>query len=604
MCGIVGVARQHQAAEFLLNGLHKLEYRGYDSAGIALSDQDGIHRARVLGRVMNLEDASETRRKSGTGIAHTRWATHGVPSVANAHPHMSGDGLAVVHNGIIENYASLRDELKLQGFEFTSQTDSEVVAHLLASLRQECGDIKSAVLQAVTRLEGAYALAILDKSQPDQVIAVRKGSPLLIGKLEDGFALASDVSALLKYTRTVSFPKEGDVVCISPESIEISRDGVAVEAEWTESQLETEATSLGDYAHYMLKEIYEQPTAIRNTIDGRLGFDHVLENTFGPGASAIFQKAKAVHIIACGTSYHAGLVASYWLERFANIPCRVEIGSEYRYRHPAVPTDTVFVSISQSGETADTIAALRLAKGLDYLATLAICNVPESTLVRESDYALMTQAGPEIGVASTKAFTTQLAALLMLSAALSRDTEGYEAEMAQQLQAIPQLVEQTLEIAEEVKAVAGLFDDVQHAIFLGRGQMFPIAMEGALKLKEISYIHVHAYAAGELKHGPLALVDEQTPVVVVAPNNELLDKLMANMEEVRARGGRLLVFGAKGAEMHIGENDTLIRVPHIPMFAEPLIYTIPLQLLAYYVALNRGLDIDKPRNLAKSVTVE
>lgn len=604
MCGIVGVAREAKAAEFLLNGLHQLEYRGYDSAGLAVHDSDGIHRARVLGRVAKLEDTPEAKHTAGTGIAHTRWATHGAPSVGNAHPHMAGDDIALVHNGIIENYAQLRDELLAEGCSFQSQTDTEVVVQLLAYFMRTHDDLESALQATVKRLEGAYALAVLSTDQPGDILAVRKGSPMLVGKLDDGYALASDISALLKYTRTVCFPEEGDIVRINRDRLVITRGSTAIEPQWQESQLNAEAASKGEYAHFMLKEIFEQPCALRNTMESRLGSDHILEAAFGTDANSALSETGNVHIVACGTSYHAGLVASYWLERFANIPCRVEIGSEYRYRHPAVPANTLFVSLSQSGETADTIAALRMAKELGYVATLAICNVPESTLVRESDFALMTHAGPEIGVASTKAFTTQLAALLMLTATLTRFAKGNEAEMVAQLKQTPSLFEQTLAIDAQVQKAAELFDDVNHAIFLGRGPMYPIAMEGALKLKEISYIHVHAYAAGELKHGPLALVDEKTPVVVVAPNNELLDKLMANMEEVRARGGRMLVFATADAKLHIGEMDTLIVLPEIPMFAEPLVFTLPLQLLSYYVALRRGLDIDKPRNLAKSVTVE
>lgn len=606
MCGIVAAAINGGAVDVLLDGLSRLEYRGYDSAGFALHNGNSLHRARALGRVAKLKALKkEDDETSGVGIAHTRWATHGVPSESNAHPHMSGDDIALVHNGIIENYAVLREELQRKGYEFTSQTDTEVVVHLIRDLMEPGVSLLQAVSDTVRRLEGAYALAVIATDSPDEIIAVRSGSPMVIGVSEEGYYLASDVAALLKQTKDFIFPEEGDLARLRPNSLEIfDANGMPVDRPIVRSKLSDDATDLGGYAHYMHKEIHEQPAALRHTLEGRLGVDHVLETAFGPKADYVFSKTKVVHIIACGTSYHAGLVASYWLERFANIPCRVEIASEYRYRHPAVPQNTLFVSLSQSGETADTIAALRLAKKLNYLSSLSICNVPESTLVRESDFALMTHAGQEIGVASTKAFTTQLAALLMLTAALTRVAQGDEAEMVKQLRQLPEMIQAVLSIEPQIKEAATIFDNVEHALFLGRGVQYPIAMEGALKLKEISYIHAEAYAAGELKHGPLALVDSDMPVVVVAPNNELLDKLRANMQEVRARGGRLVVFASSEAKMPEDEADQMFRIDGGGDFAEAILFTVPLQMLAYYVALRRGADIDKPRNLAKSVTVE
>ena len=608
MCGIVGAVSGRNVAPILVEGLRRLEYRGYDSAGAALMNGSGaIHRMRALGKVQSLADKIDQANLGGTlGIAHTRWATHGEPSEHNAHPHMSGEDIALVHNGIIENHAELRAELIAKGYEFTSATDTEVIAHQFDDcLKSEGGDPLKALHCTLSRLEGAYALAIMVRSNEDELFVARSGSPLVIGLGEHENFIASDVSALISETRRVIFLDEGDMAHITRETVTVyDMTGAEVSRPIMESALDADAVDKGEYAHFMLKEIHEQPLSIKRTLEGRLAKDHVLATAFGARAMEIFPTVKEVHIVACGTSFHAGKIAQYWLERFAGIPTKVDIASEYRYRQPRLRGRTLFVSISQSGETADTLACLRLAKELGYLSTLAICNVAESSLVRESDHVILTHAGKEIGVASTKAFTTQLSALLMLTAVLSRAAEADEATIVGQLHELEGVIDRALALEPRIAALAKHFADKRHALFLGRGSAYPVAQEGALKLKEISYIHAEAYAAGELKHGPLALIDADMPVVVVAPNNELLDKLKSNMEEVRARGGQLYVFADEKAGFADEEGVTVIPVPHVGYFAEPIIYSIPLQLLAYHVALIKGTDVDQPRNLAKSVTVE
>jgi len=608
MCGIVGAVADRDVAPILVDGLRRLEYRGYDSAGTALMNGGGtIARTRALGKVQGLADKIADAKIAGTlGIAHTRWATHGEPSEQNAHPHMSGDKIALVHNGIIENHAELRAELIAKGYEFTSATDTEVIAHLFDEcLKSESDDPMAALRCTLNRLKGAYALAIMISDRENELFVARSGSPLVIGLGEGENFIASDVSALITQTKRVIFLDEGDMAHITRHKVEMfDMTGAPVERPVMESALDADAIDKGEYAHFMLKEIHEQPSAIIRTLEGRLADDHVLATAFGARAMELFPQVKEVHIIACGTSFHAGKIAQYWLERFAGIPTKVDIASEYRYRQPRLRGRTLFITISQSGETADTLACLRLAKELGYLSTLAICNVAESSLVRESDHVILTHAGKEIGVASTKAFTTQLVALLMLTAVLSRAAEADEATIVGQLHDLEQVIGRALELEERIAELATHFAGKHHALFLGRGSSYPVAQEGALKLKEISYIHAEAYAAGELKHGPLALIDDDMPVVIVAPNNELLDKLKSNMEEVRARGGQLYVFADENAGFNDDEGVTVIPVPHVGYFAEPIIYSIPLQLLAYHVALIKGTDVDQPRNLAKSVTVE
>jgi glutamine---fructose-6-phosphate transaminase (isomerizing) len=611
MCGIVGAVADRNIVPILIEGLRRLEYRGYDSAGIAVLSEGGqLRRLRTVGKVKMLQDAIAEAPTSGhLGIAHTRWATHGVPSERNAHPHISRDGIAIVHNGIIENHEELRDELIALGYAFTSETDTEVIAHRIHHHKQKLGDIFRAVRATVAELEGAYALAVVSQDTPDKIILARAGCPVVVGIGKGENFVASDVSALLPVTRTFMFLEEGDVA-------EIRRDGVRVldvegntaQRAVRESALSADAAEKGDYPHYMLKEIFEQPRAIAQTLEERVAGGKLLEQAFGPLATEVFRRVEAVQIVACGTSFHAGAVAKYHIEQIARVPCWVEIASEYRYRNPVVPKNTLLVTISQSGETADTLAALRMAKQSGYLSTLAICNVPESSLVRESELVLLTRAGPEIGVASTKAFTTQLAALGMLVVALAKfndpDPER-ERGLVQRLIEIPALIEKTLQLDSTIKALASKFADKHHALFLGRGAMYPIAMEGALKLKEISYIHAEAYAAGELKHGPLALVDADMPVIAVAPNNELLEKVKSNLQEVRARGGELYVFADPDSGMQSSEGVTVITMPkHVSPFQAAAVYSIPLQLLAYHCAIRRGTDVDQPRNLAKSVTVE
>jgi glucosamine--fructose-6-phosphate aminotransferase (isomerizing) len=575
-----------------------------------LNGTGSIKRLRTVGKVRKLEDALEADPTHGPlGIAHTRWATHGVPSERNAHPHISKDGIAIVHNGIIENHDELRDELKRAGYEFSSETDTEVIAHRIHFHLKVTGDLFKAVRATVAELEGAYALAVISKDDPDRIVLAREGCPVVVGLGEGENFVASDVAALLPVTRRFVFLEEGDVGEIHRTSFRIiDRDGNTVQRrEWLSDQ-SPDAAEKGDYAHYMLKEIHEQPRAVAQTLEERVAGGKLLEAAFGPAAQAVFAKTEAVRIVACGTSFHAATVARYFIEQICRLPCWVEIASEYRYRNPVVPKNTLFVSVSQSGETADTLAALRLAKGAGYLSQLAICNVPESSLVRESELVMLTRAGPEIGVASTKAFTTQLAALDMLVIALAKfhsaDAER-ERGLVHRLLGIPSLIESALALDAPIRKLAERFADKNHALFLGRGAMYPIAMEGALKLKEISYIHAEAYPAGELKHGPLALVDEDMPVIAIAPNNDLLEKLKSNLQEVRARGGELYVFADPESGMQSSEGVTVIHMPrHVSYFQAPAVYTVPLQLLAYHCAILKGTDVDQPRNLAKSVTVE
>ncbi|UCO98217.1 glutamine--fructose-6-phosphate transaminase (isomerizing) [Metapseudomonas lalkuanensis] len=611
MCGIVGAIAERNITPILVEGLKRLEYRGYDSAGVAVFTNDGaLDRRRRVGKVAELEQALAEQPLVGRlGIAHTRWATHGAPSERNAHPHFSGEQLAVVHNGIIENYEDLREQLKSLGYAFTSDTDTEVIVHLLNHKLKTIPDLADALKAAVPELHGAYGLAVISASQPDRLLAARSGSPLVIGLgLGENF-LASDQLALRQVTDRFIYLEEGDIAEIRRDSVQIwDEHGSAVQREQVQYHEGAEAADKGEYRHFMLKEIHEQPKVVQRTMEGRLGADHVLVNAFGPRAAELFAKVRNVQIVACGTSYHAGMVARYWLEGLAGIPCQIEVASEFRYRKVVVQPDTLFVTISQSGETADTLAALRNAKELGYLTSLAICNVGTSSLVRESDLTLLTQAGPEIGVASTKAFTTQLVGLMLLTLSLGqvRGTleAGVEAGLVEELRRLPTRLGEALAMDKTVEKVAELFAEKHHTLFLGRGAQYPVAMEGSLKLKEISYIHAEAYPAGELKHGPLALVDSDMPVVTVAPNNELVEKLKSNLQEVRARGGQLIVFADREAGIENGEGTHMVAMPHIDDALAPILYTIPLQLLSYYVAVLKGTDVDQPRNLAKSVTVE
>ncbi len=611
MCGIVGAIAGRDVVPLLIEGLKRLEYRGYDSAGIAVVAANGqMGRLRTVGKVKALEDELTATPIAGPlGIAHTRWATHGAPSERNAHPHISRDGLAIVHNGIIENYEELREELKASGYKFDSETDTEVVAHRIHFHMQRLADLFKAVRATVIELEGAYALAVISQQEPNRIIVARVGCPVVIGRGEHENFVASDVAALLPVTRRFIFLEEGDVAEVTREAVRIfDRDGNHVTRPVRESELSADAAEKGPYQHYMLKEIHEQPRAVADTLQERVANGHLLEAAFGPAAAQVFGRVAGVHIVACGTSFHAGIVARYFIEQYCRLPCRVEIASEYRYRNPVVQKNTLLVTISQSGETADTLAAIRLGKQLGYLATLAICNVPESSLVREADLVMLTRAGPEIGVASTKAFTTQLTALGMLVIALARHNGGdaeSERGLVSRLIELPGMIEKTLELDPVIQKLAERFADKQHALFLGRGALHAVALEGALKLKEISYIHAEAYAAGELKHGPLALVDAEMPVVTVAPNNELLEKLKSNLMEVRARGGELYVFADPDSGFQSSDGVNVIQMPrHVGYFQAPIVYTVPLQLLAYHVAILRGTDVDQPRNLAKSVTVE
>lgn len=610
MCGIVGAVAQRDIAEILLEGLRRLEYRGYDSAGLAVVDHQGhMQRIRRVGKVQALSDAvAESPMTGGTGIAHTRWATHGEPTEHNAHPHVS-EHIAVVHNGIIENYESLRALLIERGYHFTSETDTEVIAHLAHWEQQQAGgSLLEVVQRVIPQLRGAYGTVVMDAHHPDVLVTARSGSPLVIGCGMGENFIASDQLALLPVTRRFIFLEEGDIAEVTRRTVKIfDKEGNAVERAEIESNVQYDAGDKGAYRHYMQKEIYEQPLAIKNTLEGRFSHGKVDLSELGEKADTLLAKVEHIQIIACGTSYHSGMVARYWFESLAGVPCDVEIASEFRYRKSAVRKNSLIITLSQSGETADTLAALRLSKEIGYLGSLAICNVASSSLVRESDLALMTKAGTEIGVASTKAFTTQLTVLLMLVARIGRlhaMPEQIEHDIVHALQALPARIEQMLSMDQGIEELAEDFMDKQHALFLGRGDQYPIAMEGALKLKEISYIHAEAYAAGELKHGPLALIDADMPVVVIAPNNELLEKLKSNIEEVRARGGLLYVFADKDAGFTDSEGMRIISLPHVEEVIAPIFYTVPLQLLSYHVALIKGTDVDQPRNLAKSVTVE
>ncbi|ULR31120.1 glutamine--fructose-6-phosphate transaminase (isomerizing) [Dickeya fangzhongdai] len=611
MCGIVGAVAQRDIAEILLEGLRRLEYRGYDSAGLAVVNGEGqVSRLRRLGKVQVLAQAAEEQPLvGGTGIAHTRWATHGEPSEQNAHPHVS-EHIIVVHNGIIENHEPLRELMVSRGYRFVSETDTEVVAHLVHwEQQQNGGSLLDIVQRVIPQLRGAYGMVLLDSRDPNVLVAARSGSPLVIGRGVGENFIASDQLALLPVTRRFIFLEEGDIAEVTRRTVRIvNRQGQDVNREEIESKVQYDAGDKGAYRHYMQKEIYEQPMAIKNTLEGRFSHGEINLSELGPQADALLAQVQHIQIIACGTSYNSGMVSRYWFESLAGIPCDVEIASEFRYRKPAVRANSLMITLSQSGETADTLAALRLSKELGYLGSLAICNVAGSSLVRESDLALMTRAGTEIGVASTKAFTTQLTVLLMLVARIGR-LRGMDAriehDIVHALQALPARIEQMLSQDKLIESLAEGFSDKHHALFLGRGDQYPIAMEGALKLKEISYIHAEAYAAGELKHGPLALIDADMPVVVVAPNNDLLEKLKSNIEEVRARGGELYVFADEQAGF-TSDSDMMkiIQLPHVEEVIAPIFYTVPLQLLSYHVALIKGTDVDQPRNLAKSVTVE
>lgn len=609
MCGIVGAIANRDVSPVLLEGLRRLEYRGYDSAGMAVLSNGELKRVRKTGKVSQLSKALDESALIGLlGIAHTRWATHGVPSDSNAHPHICNGKVAIVHNGIIENFEELKAQQTKQGFSFTSDTDTEVIAHQIVLYLDHGSSLLESVQKTIKDLKGAYALGVIDKSNPEKLIAARHGSPLVIGLGDKENFIASDVQALLKETQKFIFLNNGDIAEISRDVVNIyDINGEKTEREITVSKLSADATEKGGYPHFMLKEIYEQPQAIADTLEGRLINGRVAEQILGPQAKEILDKTKIIQIIACGTSYHAGLIAKFWFEELAGIPCFIDVASEFRYRKHVVQPGTLFVTISQSGETADTLAALQQAKEEDYVGSLVVCNVPESSLVRESDLVLMTHAGPEIGVASTKAFTTQLVALLLLVITAGRRHgmhEELEKILVDQLTNLPSRINTVLKLDGTIKTLAKHYGDKHHALFLGRGIHHPVAMEGALKLKEISYIHAEAYPAGELKHGPIALVDDKMPIITVAPNDELLEKLKSNLEEVRARGGVLHVFADKNSGF-VSEPDTIVINVDAPDNAvAPIIFTIPLQILAYHVAILKGTDVDQPRNLAKSVTVE
>lgn len=609
MCGIVAAIAERDVVPILLEGLKRLEYRGYDSAGVALIESDELKRCRSVGKVAALQDKIAAKKLRGRiGIAHTRWATHGEVNEANAHPHMSGPRLALVHNGIIENHEAIRARLRDQGYTFESGTDTEVIAHLIDFESRTHSDLLAATQAAVSQLKGAYGLAVSRADSPDTLVVARMGSPLVIGIGVGEHFAASDVAALVPVTQRVVYLEEGDIAELKRDSLRIfDAQGAQCEREVHEASQRDAADKAG-YRHYMLKEIFEQPKALADTLQGRLSRDALLPQALGPQAEKLLSNVANVHIVACGTSYHAGMVARYWIEALAGVPVNVELASEYRYRQVVVPQQTLFISLSQSGETADTLAALQFAKQAGYIGTLTICNSPQSSMVRESDLAMMTEAGPEIGVASTKAFTTQLVSLLMIagmlakfSQRLSADAEG---DLVKQLHSLPSAVEQALLMDKGIARLSEDFADKHHALFLGRGSQYPIAMEGALKLKEISYIHAEAYAAGELKHGPLALIDEEMPVIVVAPNNDLLDKLKSNLEVVRSRGGQLYVFADEAIGMSSEDSIKVVTMSHCEDLVAPIVYTIPLQLLSYHVAVLKGTDVDQPRNLAKSVTVE
>ncbi|TNF34278.1 MAG: glutamine--fructose-6-phosphate transaminase (isomerizing) [Gammaproteobacteria bacterium] len=611
MCGIVAATARRDVAGILLEGLKRLEYRGYDSAGMAvLSAHNTIGVYRRPGKVINLETMLQSHPLPGAcGVAHTRWATHGKPEERNAHPHSSGSDVTLVHNGIIENYETLRAQLKQQGYVFSSDTDTEVIVHLVHAEKQKGLSLLDAVRNTLQKLDGAYAIAVISADEPGVIVGARKGSPLVLGMGIGEHFLASDPLALRQVTDSVIYLEEGDLVAITADGVYIEdHQGNDAKRQVTRLREGQVSAEKGEYRHYMLKEIFEQPDVIRATLEERIGQKQVLSNILGPEGAALLARTRQVHIVACGTSYHTGLIARYWIEQLAGVPCQVEVASEYRYRTVVVPENTLFVTVSQSGETADTLAALRFAKTAGYLATVAIVNVPESSLCRESDLVLMTRAGPEIGVASTKAFTTQLIAFLLLTILLARQQGRLpatrEATLVEGLRALPAVIEQTLQLDARIKVLSEQFTEKHHALFLGRGVQYPVALEGALKLKEISYIHAEAYPAGELKHGPLALVDSEMPVIAVAPNDQLLEKLRSNLQEVHARGGQLFVFA--DARAHMGEESDMhiMPVPHVDETLAPVVYTIPLQLLAYHVAVGKGTDVDQPRNLAKSVTVE
>ncbi len=610
MCGIVGAVAQRDVTPILLEGLKRLEYRGYDSAGIAVLDKSAkLQRVRVAGKIKDLEQAlNGTQLLGQTGIAHTRWATHGKPTIENAHPHICRDQIALVHNGIIENHEKLREQQKDLGYEFTSDTDSEVVVNQIYHYLEKDGDLLSAVVKTIAILEGAYALGVINRGEPDRIIATRSGSPLVIGVGIGEHFIASDVFALLPVTRQFIFLEEGDIADIRRDSLSIyDKNQNRVQRPVRLSELGSDVADKAGFRHYMLKEIFEQPTAIANTLEGRLDKGLIVEDAFGHAASNIFDTVDAIQIVACGTSYHAGLVAKYWVEDIAHIPCQVEVASEFRYRDIFVPKNTLFVTISQSGETADTLAALKKAKESGFVSTLTICNVAESSMTRESELVFLTRAGAEIGVASTKAFTTQLVSLLLLILTLARRhgmEPEIEKEIISQLEGLPEKINSVLELNEQIMDLANQFASKNHALYLGRGTMLPVAMEGALKLKEISYIHAEAYPAGELKHGPLALVDDEMPVIAVAPNNALLEKLKSNLHEVRARGGKLYVITDTSAGIDSDVDIELLKISPVNEYMSPMVYTVPLQLLSYHIAVLKGADVDQPRNLAKSVTVE
>ncbi|TVS18889.1 MAG: glutamine--fructose-6-phosphate transaminase (isomerizing) [Gammaproteobacteria bacterium] len=610
MCGIVGAVARRQVSGILLEGLDRLEYRGYDSAGVAIvREAEGIDRRRTVGKVVQLREALiESPATGTTGIAHTRWATHGVPSEANAHPQMSGDTVALVHNGIIENHDELRARLIELGYQFSSETDTETVVHLIDHHHRACGDLLEAVRLALGELRGAYAIGVVHRDHPDRLVAARRGSPLVLGVGIGENYIASDVLALRPVTDRFVFLEEGDLAEVTRDGYRIfTVDGGTVQRPVERVRMGAEDTGRGNYRHYMAKEIHQQPEVVRATLEGRLSSERVLEPSFGFRAREIFDATRAVTIVACGSSYYAACVARYWIESLARMPCNVEIASEYRYRDVAVAAGSLFVTITQSGETADTLAALRLAKDSGYLASLTLCNVPTSSIVRESDLALMTEAGPEIGVASTKAFTAQLTDLLLLAVLLGRRgpmTADQEAEIVAALHGLPASIERALRLEGRIEQLAEQFVERHHALFLGRGELYPIALEGALKLKEISYIHAEGYPAGELKHGPLALVDADMPVIAVAPNDDLLEKLQSNLHEVRARGGQLFVFADEAVSFREDPGVTVIQMPAVNAFVSPMVHNVALQLLAYHVAVLRGTDVDQPRNLAKSVTVE
>ena len=608
MCGIIAASTERSIGKLLIQGLYKMEYRGYDSAGIAMHTENKVAHLRALGKVKLLEDLMINEKPKGkVGIAHTRWATHGEPSEVNAHPHQSNERIFIVHNGIIENYLELKDELVNKGYAFTSKTDSELIAHLLDSYLEEGSSLLEATKQLKDKLQGAYAIAALDHSDPNTLVLARHRSPLLIGLGEDENFAASDPLALADLTNKFLILEDGDVAQISPNHVEVfDKNNKACKRDIQIIDIKSEAASKGDYKHFMEKEIYEQPNAILNTLDGRVGGDDVLENIFGEGSNDLFAKVKRIQITACGTSLHAGRVAANWFSAIAGLPTQIDYASEYRYKNPYIDKNTLLVTISQSGETADTLAALRYAKDQKYLASLAICNVPTSSLARESDFLLLTNAGPEIGVASTKAFTTQLIALMLLTLSLAKASgtnPKLRSRVIQALRQMPDIVEKSLELKGDIVDIASEIAQQDNALFLGRGMFYPIAKEGALKLKEISYIHAEAYPAGELKHGPLALIDERMPVVAIAPEHELAEKLVSNLEEVKARGGALYVFGNAKEKLSL-ERGKYISMPECDFLLTPILYTIPLQILSYEVALIRGTDIDQPRNLAKSVTVE